>query len=322
MKEPVYTVRLMQEDDLDRVRQIDAISFGAWWKALRGTDEGIPQRTRTNVRTCWEKDLAGCFVAEEGSDPVGFIFSRTWGNIGWFGPFAVLPAFQGRGIGKALVRASLDFLQLEPVRTIGLETMPESPYNLGLYPRLGFAFRFPTLILRKALEAHLSTSELPRWSQAGHQRQARWLEDLRLASDALLPGLDYSKEILVTERHEQGDTLVLTDRGEAVGMSTLRLAPGREGGDQEDAIVTVLFLATAHRKAELFRTLLEGSEALVGAAGKRKLILSVNARHTWALDRLLQWGYRVERMRIRMVLAGTDAGPAYDDHVNLASWAG
>jgi ribosomal protein S18 acetylase RimI-like enzyme len=316
------TVRLMQKDDLDRVREIDAISFGAWWKALRGTDEDIPQRTYTNVLTCWEKGPAGSFVAEEDGNLVGFIFSRTWGSVGWFGTFAVLPEFQGQRIGKTLVEASLDFLQQQPGRTIGLETMPESPNNLGFYPRLGFEFRFPTLLLSRPLETDLPTSHLPRWSVAHRENQERWLEDLRLASDALHPGLDYSKEILVTARYQQGDTLVLTDGGEAIGMSTLRFAPGREGAEPDYGVVTVLFLQSAHRKTELFRTLLEGSEALAAAEGKKELVLSVNALHTWAVDRLLQWGYRVERMRVRMVLAGTDEGPAYDEHVNLASWAG
>jgi len=26
---------------------------------------------------------------------IGFIFSRTWGGVGWFGTFAVLPEYQG-----------------------------------------------------------------------------------------------------------------------------------------------------------------------------------------------------------------------------------
>lgn len=48
----------------------------------------------------------------------------------------------------------------------------------------------------------------------------------------------------------------------------------------------------------------------------------MNARHTWALAQLLQWDYRVMRAMVRLVLAGTDRGPAADPHVNLVRWAG
>ncbi|HEY75321.1 MAG TPA: hypothetical protein G4O00_03955 [Thermoflexia bacterium] len=61
---------------------------------------------------------------------------------------------------------------------------------------------------------------------------------------------------------------------------------------------------------------------LACAHGKRKLALPVNVRHTWALERLLRWGYRVERATVRMVLKGTDDGPSTDDCVDLSRWAG
>lgn len=46
------------------------------------------------------------------------------------------------------------------------------------------------------------------------------------------------------------------------------------------------------------------------------------AQHTWALEQLLVWDYRVEWAMQRMVLAGTDSGPAVGEHVNLVRWAG
>jgi hypothetical protein len=48
----------------------------------------------------------------------------------------------------------------------------------------------------------------------------------------------------------------------------------------------------------------------------------VNARHAWALERLLEAGYRVERLSARMILAGTSADPSTDGYVNLSRWAG
>ena len=61
---------------------------------------------------------------------------------------------------------------------------------------------------------------------------------------------------------------------------------------------------------------------MIRAHGLEEIVAPVNAQHTWALEQLLQWDYRVERAMQRMVLAGTDSGPAVDQYVNLVRWAG
>ena len=93
-------VREMREEDADAVRAVEAIGFGAWWKQSKGESAELPQRTRMIVQANRDKDPAGCFVAEEDGRVVGFIFSRTWGSVGWFGTFSVLPEYQRRGIGN------------------------------------------------------------------------------------------------------------------------------------------------------------------------------------------------------------------------------
>jgi hypothetical protein len=56
--------------------------------------------------------------------------------------------------------------------------------------------------------------------------------------------------------------------------------------------------------------------------GLGEIVVPVNAQHSWALEQLLHWDYRVEQAMLRMVLARTDSGPAFDHHVNLVRWAG
>jgi len=313
----------MREEDLEAVRQVEAAAFSAWWKGLRPGDEDLPLRTRTNLLSCRAKDPEGCFVAEAGGRVVGFIFSRTWGGVGWFGTFAVLPGQQGQGIGKRLIAASLGYLQRDPSRVVGLETMPESPNNLGLYLKLGFQTRMLTLALSNRLERPAGDEVLlPRWSQADPGTQERWLAELRRASDQVCPGLDYSKEILVTSHCGQGDTLVLQRGGLAIGMATLWLSGSREGASDETGTLQVGFLQAGHTDTDSFGRLLQGCEALARSHGKERLVVPVNAQHTWALDCLLRRGYRVERCMVRMVLAGTDAGPSDDGRVDLGRWAG
>jgi ribosomal protein S18 acetylase RimI-like enzyme len=318
-------VREMREEDTDAVRAVEAITFGAWWKQSKGESAELPQRTRAIVQANREKDPEGCFVAEEDRRVVGFIFSRTWGSVGWFGTFSVLPEYQGRGIGKQLIAASVDYMRRapQPGRVIGLETMPDSPYNLGLYLQLGFRARFLTFLLGKTLERSVAGDvDLPHWSAADDETQKCWLADLRQATSQIQPGLDYSKEIISTARHNLGETLVLTEGATAIGSSTVWLESVREGAGDESATVQVLTLHPAHTDSETFHALIAASEALARGRGKQKLIVPVNASHTWALEQLLRRDYRIERALVRMVLQGTDEGPSVNGHVNCSRWAG
>jgi ribosomal protein S18 acetylase RimI-like enzyme len=355
----------MYEADIDAVRQVDAASFAAWYASRTGEPVELPPRTRANALACLRKDPEGCFVAEEDGGVVGLIFSRTWGSVGWCGTFAVLPEYQGRGIGKQLMAASLDYLRQDsgrvrpgpgrvrpgpgrvrpgpgrvrpgpgrvrpgpgrvrpgPGRVVGLETMPESSYNLGLYLRQGFQARFPTLLMIKELDQDAPTEVcLASWSSAGAEVQERWLADLREATGQVKPGLDYAKEIVMTAEHSQGETLMLLDGDQAVGMANVWLVGSREGTGEELANVQVVAVHPAHTDETAFRTLLDGIEALAYLHGKQEVLVPVNARYTWALEQLLGRGYRVVGARVRMVFRGTDGSPSPDSNVNLSRWAG
>ncbi|HUV88416.1 MAG TPA: N-acetyltransferase [Anaerolineae bacterium] len=325
----MITVRLMREEDADAIRDIDALAFWTWERQVKGETAQRYRRTRTNVLASLEKDPPGCFIAEEdarspyGNRVVGFIFSRTWGGVGWFGTFAVLPEYQGHGIGQQLISASLEYLRQDPGRVMGLETMPESPYNLGLYLRRGFQARFPTLLLSKTLEpCTMEETGLSHWSSADARTHERWLADLREATGRIQPRLDYSKEVISNARHGLGETLVLTDGAGAIGMSVVGLVSTIEGWSSERASVQVLALHPDYTEDDTLRAMLSATEALTRLHDKRVVTLPVNASHTWALERLLQWGYQIERMAVHMVLPGTDNGPVTDGYVNLARWAG
>ena len=313
----------MCKDDVDVVRSIEATAFSAWWEQLIGEPADLPWRTRRHIIALQEKEPEGCFIAEDDGRGVGFIFSRTWGGVGWFGTFAVLPGYQGLGFGKRLIGASVEYLQRDPDRVIGLETMPENPYNLGLYLKQGFEPRFLTLILSKDLfQADGQKLDISCWSQESEETKVGWLADLREASSRIYPHLDYSKEIISTALHNFGETLVLTRDLKAIGMSIVWLVSGRQAWNEELASIQIFALDPERADAENFHALINASEVLARTHGKQKLMLSVNGRHVWALDRLLAWGYRVDRAMVRMVLKGTDEGPTTDSFVNMARWAG
>jgi ribosomal protein S18 acetylase RimI-like enzyme len=313
----------MREEDADAIRGVDAVTFYEWGKQVKGEKAEMRRRTRSNVLACLDKDPQGCFVAEEDGRLVGFIFARTWGGVGWFGTFAVVPQYQRQGIGKRLIASSLEYLQQRPDRVIGLETMPASPYNLGLYLKLGFQARFPTMLVSTALEESDGDGvELPHWSRADAERRERWLAELREATGQLYPGLDYSKEVTSTARYGLGETLVLTEGGRAVGLSVVRLKSSLEGQGAERAVVQPLAIHPDHTDDGTFRMFLNATEALARSNDKQKVVMAVNGCHTWALERLLEWGYRIDRMAVHMVLKGTDGGPRTDEWVDFSRWAG
>ncbi len=316
-------IRPMREDDADAVRELDADAFLDWERHVKGDKARRYLRTRDNILLCREHDPEGCFVAEERGRVVGFIFSRTWGGVAWFGTFAVHTRCQGRGVGKALIAASMEYLQREPGRIIGLETMAESPYNLGLYLGLGFEIRFPTVMLSKPLsEPTTDESGLACWSAAPANTRERWLEELSEASGAVQRGLDYSKEIVSTRRRRLGETLVMVRRGEAVGMSTVWTVSACEDWGHDRASVKALALHPQHTTGGTLRALVAGSEALARSRGKKLLTVAVNSRHAWAVDQVLRLGYRVRGTAVHMVLRGTDEGTRIDRFAEFSRWAG
>jgi GNAT superfamily N-acetyltransferase len=329
----------MTGDDLDEVGRLDRAAFAGWWRGLKGSTAVLPRRTRKNLAACRERDPQGCFLAEQRDRAVGYVFSRTWGGVGWLGPVGVLPRSQGRGVGKALLRASVDYLRGAGARVIGLETMPRVPANVGFYLRQGFGADMPTLHLarqgasdgeRGRRVASAASSRLGRWSQADAVTRARWLDELREATGLILPGLDYSQEVLVTAQHGLAETLVLTAAGlaagrgvgRAVGLAVVALEGAREGTGDAPAALIALALHPRCTDAADFRLLLEAAEDFARSQGKPGLGVSVNTRHVWALSQLLGWGYQVERLMLRMVLEGTDAAPASGECVDLSRWAG
>src|SRR5207237_264979 len=70
---------------------------------------------------------------DEAGHVVAFNVAHRSGTEGWMGPLAVRPDRQGAGVGKAIVRAAVDWLIEQGVATLGLETMPRTVENIGFY---------------------------------------------------------------------------------------------------------------------------------------------------------------------------------------------
>ena len=151
-------------------------------------------RKLTSIATLNQSAPEGCFVALEGRKVVGFIFCKVFGSEGFIGPFGVNPDFQGKGYGKMLLNASIEYLKTQ-CSVIGLEVNPSMTRNICVYNDAGFITAFPTVIFDTSASF---TEPLPKDYKIRPIRKNEsplWLErlDSRLKSE--FNGISYFAEI-------------------------------------------------------------------------------------------------------------------------------
>lgn len=135
-------IRNMQSKDIEEIKEIDKLCFKINTK-----------RTNEGILGYIEKSNNSSIVYTIDNKVVGYNFINIWGSFAWFGPLGVHPEYQSKGIGKALINHTIKILKEDyKVSTIGLNTMPESQYNVGFYMSLGFTPLKLSLNLKKQLD--------------------------------------------------------------------------------------------------------------------------------------------------------------------------
>lgn len=229
---------------------------------------------------------------------VAFNMVHQSGVEGWMGPLAVRPDRQSEGIGSTMVRLGVDWLKGQGAHTIGLETMPRTVENIGFYSRIGLVPGPLTVTLvhdvprRPAVAPELL-------SAAGHQTTQR-VEECRQLTDELSPGVDFTREIVLTRDLGIGDTTLLRDGGELLAFALWHSTPLAAGRAKDE--VRVLKLAA--RSLAAFERLLDTLQGT--AAGERvgRIAIRCQTEYAEAYLRLIEAGYRVHWTDLRMILRG------------------
>jgi GNAT superfamily N-acetyltransferase len=320
----------MTEDDLPAVAEVEAGVFTDWYRVYRRQPEPLPERSIEELRYACSHDPDGnhVAVAADGS-LVGFIMVRTWGEIGWFGTFGVPTQFQGMGIGRALVDGAVGYLS-ERCSLIGLETMPESGANIGLYTRAGFVATYPTHILEISLIQNaerlnrLPEDETGTWGDLSPVGRTRALSSIREISDALLPGLDYSSEVRAIHGHGLGRTLLsFGGSGKVDGFAILRTAPFRTEDVSGRAFIHAMGIRPGAPPARTLESLLRKIWQSTTRLGLSRLAAGVSARNHLALELLIESGFMISRAAVRMVrLPAPPEIFAPTDALEASRWAG
>lgn len=292
------TIRPMRPEDVDPVRELDSLAFSLQLRQM-GWDWSRAMRTRENVLASLALFPTGCFVSGEGK-LTGYVFARHWGRIGWVGTFGIDPDRRGEGIGRRLLRAAVDSLEAAGCTTIGLETMAESPYNLGLYARFGFRPVYPTLTLEKEIAP---SSSLP---HTAVPRTVGELADVRAISESARDGLDYAVECRNALEFGWGQPLLIGEPS-PWAVAIVRTTHTHEAPVGPLGIVTMLCIAAAerHRVAEA----VVAAEAFAGARGYRRIRVLAPSADWPTLQALLALGFKVARMTARMLLRGSAEAP-------------
>src|SRR5205085_1068407 len=150
----------------------------------------VPQRNPLVWRYARLDAGEGAMVwRDEHGEIAAFNVAHQAGGEGWMGPLAVRPDRQSTGVGKTIVRTAADWLIDRGITTLGLETMPRTPENIGFYARLGFAPGFLTVTLTNEIAtrghpAPVLLSRRPAAAKAGIRRiavrcQSRYAEAFR-----------------------------------------------------------------------------------------------------------------------------------------------
>ncbi len=134
--------------DLNRLKEITAVCF-----AEVAIDRNIEERFGTIGGHDWRwrklrhldadvegERARGVFVWEQDGQVVGYVTTRldVESRIGWVPNLAVLPRWQGGGIGRLLMQAALGYLRQQGMECAKIETLEQNAIGSRFYPSLGF----------------------------------------------------------------------------------------------------------------------------------------------------------------------------------------
>jgi GNAT superfamily N-acetyltransferase len=236
------------------------------------------------------RDAAGQMVA--------FNIVHRSGTEGWMGPLAVRPDRQGEGLGSTMVRTGIEWLRSQGATTIGLETMPRTVDNIGFYSRIGLVPGHLTVTLVHDVPRRaVGTAEL--LSAAGAAWEER-LEECRRLADRVLPGVDFTREIALTQEIGIGDTTLNREDGTLTGFALWHSTPLAAGRPKDELRVLKVVAASDSAFERVLQTL------QLAAVNERvsRVAIRCQTEFTQAYLRLVNLGYRVHWTDLRMLLQG------------------
>lgn len=243
-----------------------------------------------------------------------FNLAHVAGTEGWMGPLAVREDLQGRGLGRTIVMAGIDYLKRARCTTIGLETMPRTMDNIGFYGSIGFLPSHLTITV--TLEGATPSAPPELLGQSGSGDRAALLAECAALTTAVRPGVDHTREISYTLRHAIGDVVLLRDAaGELCGYALYHDVPLVEGRSREELRALKLVV----RDAKDLSALMVMLRMQARRSGALRAAVRVQGEYAAAFRALVAHGARVRWTDLRMTLSGYEE-QATTEGIALSNW--
>ena len=141
-------IRKYVPSDLDRLKQITTICFEKvsidrnieTEFGLVGGRDWRWRKTRHIDADVAGANADGVFVYELEGEVIGYLTTRIDedSSIGWIPNMAVIPGHQGKGIGRDIIQAALDYMRERGMECAKIETLEQNPIGSRFYPSAGF----------------------------------------------------------------------------------------------------------------------------------------------------------------------------------------
>ena len=197
----------------------------------------------------WERLLRlepkGAFMAVSDGIPAGTAAALTFGRLAWIHSVIVLPEMRHAGIGSALMRACLDFVDQRAIPTTKLDSVQGmEPF----YARLGFREEFPSWRMLadgkpgKPPCARLRPKDYPAVFACDRERTGL---DRSAALQAILA--DYPDRAFLAKAQGKVRGFIILRRGERRDPVGPWIAPPEDPGVAADLLRSVLSVAEARK---------------------------------------------------------------------------
>jgi GNAT superfamily N-acetyltransferase len=255
----------------------------------------VPNLNPAVWRFAIEDAAAGAMLWRgERDEVVAFNMVHLSGVEGWMGPLAVDPAYQGHGRGKRVVQAGVDWLREQGAHVIGLETMPRTVDNIGFYSSLGFIPGHLTLTV--TIDAAYTDRRVPQLSRVASSERIDVIAACGLLVKRLMPGYDFTRELLLTDALGIGDTLLL-ERGSSIdGFALCHSVPLVDGRVREELRVLKL-VAQSEDDCEI---LIAQVADYARRSGAQRVAIRSQGEYPEVYRRLIARGARVRWTDLRM----------------------
>ena len=299
------TVRPLRETDLAAADHIMRVAFGTFL--------GVPDPVTVfgdadYVKTRFIAAPDCAWAAEIDGEIVGSNFATRWGSFGFFGPLTVRIDLQDRGIGSRLMEPVIEAFERWGLRHSGLFTFPQSAKHIGLYQKHGFWPRLLNPVMSKAVTR--ASADYSTYSEVVEADRPATLQAIRGLTDAVFPGLDLEREISAVDSQALGDTLLLYEADELVGLGICHCGAGTEAGTGA-CFVKFGAVRPGEQAPDRFERLLDACERLAADADLARIVAGVNTGRTDAYRRMLARGFRADVL-VGLAMRSRPDAPDYD----------